>query len=143
MQYFKNFLKEHTPGSPKFFDFNLLQLALLKKIRLKKMVKLCFPLLLKFLATPLRHPINNKYHFRKISIVIWVQNSGKIVDKNIPPVKIFYFSHCLRLRDVKTFSFLESQILVPRGAASYLCIRDWIFSRRPCIAIGVNYLVSV
>ena len=34
---------------------------------------------------------------------------------NIPQVKIFYFAHCLRLRDVKTFSVLESQILVPRG----------------------------
>ena len=96
------------------------------------MVKLCFPLLLRFLATPLRHPMNNKYHFRNISLVIWVQNSGKIVDKNIPPVKIFYFAHCLRVRDVKTFSFLESQILVPRRPASYLCPGGRIFSRRPC-----------
>ena len=111
----KNFPGEHTPGPPKVFVFNLLQLALLKKLRFKKMVKLCSPLLLRFLATPLRHPMNNKYHFHNISLVIWVHNSGKIVDKNIPPVKIFYFAHCLRLRDVKTFSFLESQILVPRG----------------------------
>ena len=43
------------------------------------------------------------------------------VNKNIPPVKIFYFAHCLRLRDVKSFSFLGSQILVPRGPASYPC----------------------
>ena len=133
MQYFKNFPGEHTSDPPKFLFFNLLELALLKKLRLKKMVKLCSSLLLRFLATPLRHPMNNKYHFRDISLVIWVQNSGKIVDKNIPPVKIFYCAHCLRLRDVKTFSFLESQILVPRGPASYLCSGARIFSRRPCV----------
>ena len=97
------------------------------------MVKLCSLLFLRFLATPLRHPMNNKYHFRNISLVIWVQNSGKIVDKNIPLLKIFYFAHCLRLRDVKTFSFSESQILVPRGPASYLCPGARIFSRRPWI----------
>ena len=75
--------------------------------------------------------MNNKHHFRNTNLVIWVQNSGKIVDKNIPPVTIFYFAHCLRLRDVTTFSFLESQILVPRGPASYLCPGAWIFPRRP------------
>ena len=109
-----NFLKisrgSIPPDPPKFLFFNLLQLAQLKKLRLKKTVKLCSPLLLRFLATPLRHSMNNKHHFRNISLVIWVQNSGKIVDENIPPVKTFYFAHCLRLRDVKTFSFLESQI---------------------------------
>ena len=52
-------------------------------------MKLCSPLLLRFLATPLRHPMNNKYHFRNISLVIWVQNSGKTVDKNISPSKNF------------------------------------------------------
>ena len=81
--------------------------------------------------------MNNKYHFRNISLLIWVQNSGKIVYKNIPPVKIFFFAHCLGLRDVKTFSFLESQSLVPRGPASYLCPKARIFSRRPCITVFV------
>ena len=37
MKYFKNFPGEHTPRPPKVFLFyNLLQLALLKKLRLKK-----------------------------------------------------------------------------------------------------------
>ena len=102
------------------------------------MVKLCSPLLLRFLATPLRHPMNNKYHFCYISLVIWVQNLGKIVDKNIPPVEIFYFAHCLRLRDVKTFSFLGSQILVPRGPKSYLCPGARIFSRRHCCLLNIG-----
>ena len=47
------------------------------------------PLLSRFFATPLRHPMNNKYHFRNITLVIWVQNSSKIADKNIPPSKNF------------------------------------------------------
>ena len=103
------------------------------------MVKLCSPILLRFLATPLRHSMYNKYYFHNISLVIWVQNLGKIVDENIPPVKMFYFSHCLRLRDVKTFSSLESQILIPRGPASYLCPGARIFSRRPCLPFSLTY----
>ena len=105
---FQKFPGGAYPRTPKFLFFNLLQLILLNKKTFKKMVKLCFPLLLRFLATPLRHPMNNKHHFRNINLVIWVQT------KTFPSVKIFYFAHCLCLQDVKTFSFLESQILVPR-----------------------------
>ena len=57
------------------------------------------PPLLKFLATPLNRPMNNKYHFYNIVLLYWVQNSGKIADKNIPPSKNFLL--CTLLSKIK------------------------------------------
>ena len=74
--------------------------------------------------------MNNKYHFRNIVLLFGFRIQANLLTKPSPPVKIFYFVHCLRLRDVKTFSFLENLILVPRGPASYLCPGARIFSRR-------------
>ena len=79
-----------TPLKP-FMFFNLLQLALLKKTTLEKNDEIMPPPppLLKFLATPLHRPMNNKYHIpTTLSCYLGSEFRQNCRQKH-PPSKIF------------------------------------------------------
>ena len=84
------------PDAPKAFSvFQSALISSAEKTCLKKMVKLCPPPFLKFFATSLRCPMNNKYGpvFATLSCCLGSEFRQNCRQKHPPPVKILYFAH--------------------------------------------------